>query len=170
MKRKTYLILVLALFLAACGNSQTNTEKQTKKMAQEAVDGDKATDLTGIFSSEGKSYSGKVSTQIFPATKEYSVLCQADDEKGTLMQATFKDETSARTEQTLKIVKGSIMHASEPNEVKIDFDLKYQSKDDKAGFAKVVKEGGKYYIVVSDAELSDADEKEKKTVSGKIPF
>ncbi len=169
MIKRVFIIVGAAMFLMSCETSSSHDDN-TNQIAKEAMESDKSTNLTGTFSEGGKSYSGAVSTQVFPATKEYSVVCQSDEGKTTLMQITFKDEASARTEQTLTIVKGSIMHASAANEVKLDFDLKYQSKDDKPGTVKIIKENGKTVIEFKDVELSDADEKEKKVVSGKIPF
>ncbi|WP_447642251.1 MULTISPECIES: hypothetical protein [Chitinophagaceae] len=170
MQHKTLLTIGTILLLVACGNSQRKTDKQTEKIAKEAMESDKETDYAGAFNADGKNYKGKVSTQIFPSTKQFSVLCQADDDKGTLIQITFKDEISARKEQTLKIVEDRMSRVQQADEVEVVFDLGYASKDDSPGTIKVMKENGRYCIVFTDVCVPNTSGDEKRTISGKVPF
>lgn len=79
-------------FLSSCDQKPSSSSTATSQEPEEKT-------FTGTFSVGSKSFTGKISTQKFPATGEFSVLCQ-DDASG-LIQLTFHDEVTARTPQNL---------------------------------------------------------------------
>ncbi len=160
---------LLFLSLPAC-NPQSGVEDNTKTVAKEAVDSDEEKELTGTFSADGKSYSGRVSVQHFPATGQYSVLCQdnADPNGSKLIQFVFKDEASARAAGPRKIAHDQGKNQA-PDEVSVSFDIRYESDDENPGTFKVNKNGSESELLF-DGVLVETVTKEKATVSGKIPF
>jgi hypothetical protein len=128
---------------------------------------------TGTFSVDGQpARSCKVETQLFPATKEFSVVCQ-DDAYG-LVQVTFKDEASARLEQSLTVIKGSISSHPDPKTIVVGMQPLpggpggpvTDSTDGAPGKASSAGSTVKLEGVV----LSDVGGTVKRTVSATLPY
>lgn len=135
-------------------------------------------DLTGTFSFDGgPTIDCKVSTQDFPATGEYSVLCEEDSTDFRYVQVTFKDEASARTAQTLKLMKAFAFSAADhPDADAISVgwtdaegDTLY-ADDDSTGSAKIVKNGAHYTVTLTDVLVESAPTKATGTVTATIDF
>ena len=121
------------------------------------------------FSVNGQAYIGKSSTQVFPATKEFSVLCEPIGEEAKLVQFVFKDETSARVGQKFKIVHDLATKAEGPNEVSVTYESDYVTKDSSAGSISVLKDKVTSSVEFEDVLLENSS-KESVRVSGKILF
>lgn len=166
MKNITILVLSCALFLvnACSGNS---TKEPTAKDAQSSHE---SSGLTGTFTANGKTYTGKVSTQQFPATGQYSVLCQDDNDPNNskLIQFVFKDESSARAGGSLTTAydQGKEQATAETS---LTFDVRYRSEADSKSTVTVNKIGGGNELVFNNVTLKTIG-KETVVVSGKIPF
>ena len=89
------LSIVLGGAALGCGSKKSEPAKSDIESAK-----------TGTFTVDGQTKTCKVTTQLFPATQEFSVVCQ-DDNFG-FVQITFKDEVSARKVQSLTVIEGSI--------------------------------------------------------------
>lgn len=159
----------MLLLLNAC-SSTTTADRQTEKMANEASSSNEEKNLTGTFSAEGKNYSGKVSVQKFPASGQYSVLCEddIDPNNSKLIQFVFKDEASARAAgaRTIAYDQGK---DQTPGEVALSYDIRYASHEKRPGTLSVNKSGSDAELVFDGVEVETVT-KEKLTVSGKIPF
>jgi len=168
MKNITILVLSCALFLVnACSGNSTK-----EPTAKDALSSNESSGLTGTFTANGKTYTGKVSTQQFPATGQYSVLCQDDNDPNDskLIQFVFKDESSARAGGNLTTTynQGKDQTASE---TWLNFDIRYRSEADSKGTVTVNKTGSGNELVFNNVTLKTIDkEKETVVVSGKIPF
>lgn len=165
----TALSALLFLCLPAC-NTQSGVDGDTETLTQEALDADEEKDLTGTFSADGKNYSGRVSVQQFPATGQYSVLCQDDSDPNAsrLIQFVFKEETSARAAGPRTIAHDRGKNQAS-NEVAVSYDIRYASGDSNPGTFTVNKNGSESELVFEGVEVETVT-KEKATVSGKIPF
>ena len=168
----TLISAAMMMSFAACNNADKKPAESTTATSSSATNEESSKDLTGKFTLDGKDHTGKVSVQTFPSTKEFSVLCQ-DDGFG-LVQITFADEASARTEQTIKFTKG-FTH-KEKNEADFAFSgfvgnpPGLVSNSETPGSAKIVKDGGNYVIEFSDVDLKDIENKTSGKLSGKIPY
>jgi len=167
---KKNLILLAFTFcgiamIASCGDTKKDGESTIASSATSSDESEHA----GTFVADGKNFKGRSSTQDFPATKEFSVLCQDDTDpnNSTLMQLVFKDEASARTPGTFKIVHTSYSGGKAANEVSVSFDNVYES--DEQGTLTVTKSGGTNTVTFNDVEVKTIS-KEKKTVAGKIEY
>lgn len=87
--------VVLGVAAVGCGSKNSEPAKSDSESAK-----------TGTFTVDGQTQTCKVTTQLFPATQEFSVVCQ-DDNFG-FVQITFKDEVSARKVQSLTVIKGTV--------------------------------------------------------------
>lgn len=157
------------LLLTSC--NENKVDSTTKKMADEALASNNEKNFTGTFTINGKSYKGRVSTQQFTATGQFSVLCQDDDTEPNsfkLIQFVFKNETVTRAGGDFVTVhsQGTNQLA---NEVSVDVLGIYRSQEDSKGSFKVIKNGDSNELVFENVKLESLD-KEKKIVSGKIPF
>ena len=139
---------------------------------------DDGADLTGTFSFDGgPTIACKVSTQDFPATGEYSVLCEEDATDFRYVQVTFKDEASARTAQTLALMKAFAFSPEDhPDADAIslgytdaDGDTLY-ADDDSTGTGKVVKNGTHYTVTLSAVSVESATTKVSGPVTATIDF
>jgi len=168
MKNIIILVLSCALFLVnACSGNSTK-----EPTAKDALSSNESSRLTGTFTANGKTYTGKVSTQQFPATGQYSVLCQDDNDPNNsiLIQFVFKDESSARAGGNLTTAynQGKDQTASETS---LTFDVRYRSEADSKGTVTVNKTGSGNELAFNNVTLKTIDkEKETVVVSGKIPF
>jgi len=166
MKNITILVLSCALFLVnACSGNSTK-----EPTAKDALSSNESSRLTGTFTANGKNYTGKVSTQQFPATGQYSVLCQDDNDPNDskLIQFVFKDESSARAGGNLTTAynQGKDQIAAE---TWLTFDIRYRSEADSKGTVTVNKTGSGNELVFNNVTLKTMG-KETVVVSGKIPF
>lgn len=129
--------------------------------------------LKGSYTVDGVKHGCEVSTQTFPATKEFSVLCQNDDDG--LVQITFKDEASARLSQTLRIIDTDIFSHPDADTINVDyrpFDDRdsVSSEDDTPGSASTKASGGRTELTLKDVELESNISDEKAKVSATVPF
>ncbi len=161
------LSIVMASGLVACGgdsdSSPTTGDASTANAAPKV----------GTFTVDGQpERSCKVETQFFPATKEFSVVCQ-DDAYG-LVQVTFKDEASARLDQSLTVIKGSISSHPDPKTIVVEMQSLpggpggpvTASTDGAQG--KASSAGG--VVKLEGVVLSDVGGTVKRTVSATIPY
>ena len=149
-------IIILSFFAAAISMISC---KDSKKESN--VEGVQISDSTkeGSFNVDGKTFSGKVSTQYFGSNKStdnFSVLCQ-QDEPFTLLQATFANEKDASS-PNLK-PKGESYKVSEG-----EFELSLSVSDSQKEFVSTEKSGGTIKVsgnemTISDMKLFDADGK-----------
>ncbi len=166
MKNITILVLSCVLFLVnACSGNSTK-----EPTAKDALSSNESSGQTGTFTANGKTYKGKVSTQQFPATGQYSVLCQDDNDPNNskLIQFVFKDESSARAGGNLTTAynQGKDQIAAETS---LNFDIRYRSEADSKGTVTVNKTGSGNELVFNNVTLKTIG-KETVVVSGKIPF
>jgi hypothetical protein len=138
---------------------------------------DNETELTGKMSfNNGEELDCKVSTQDFPASGEYSVLCEEDATSFRYVQVTFKDEASARTAQTLKFMKPFAFSPEDhPDADAIavswtDSDGTLDSDDTSTGTAKVVKNGSHYTVTLTDVTVESLPTHAIGTVTATIDF
>ncbi|MET0795693.1 MAG: hypothetical protein ABW061_29515 [Polyangiaceae bacterium] len=134
-------------------------------------------ELTGTMSfSNGAKLDCKVSTQNFPASGEYSVLCEEDASNFRFVQVTFKDEASARTAQTLKFMKPFAFSPEDhpdTDAIAVSWtgtDGTLDSDDDSTGSAKVAKSGDHYAVTLSDVSVESTPTKATGTVTAVIDF
>ncbi len=161
-------VCAILMLLNAC--SKTTTEKETQEIAKEAVASDESRNRTGTFTADGKTYTGKVSTQLFEATGQFSVLCQDDSDPNDsrLIQFVFKNEASARAAGERKIAYDQGKDQT-PDEVSVTYDTRYSSDQGRAGSLRVTSSGKDNELVFDKIALQTMS-KEMVTVSGKIPF
>jgi len=160
------MITIAILVIAGCNNTDKSSEE---KIAKETMASNEDKDLTGTFTVDGKTFTGRVSVQHFEATGEFSVLCQNNDGEGTLLQTIFNTEADARTPGDLKIVYGGNKDAKA---VAIMVELTWRTTDASKGTAKITKDGSKNVLEFDGSEVTDdiSHKGEKKIISGKIPF
>lgn len=133
-------------------------------------------ELTGTFTFAGVTTDCKVSTQDFPATGEYSVLCEEDSASSRFVQITFKDEASARMAQDLKLIAPFAFKPEDhPDADTIavsytDSDGTLDSDDDSTGSAKVAASSGHYVLTLKDVSLSTVSSEDTGEVSATIQF
>ncbi len=170
MKKNIILIIScsILIMLTACDNNKTKDANEPS--AKEATASNEDKDLTGTFTAGGKTYTGKVSTQNFEATGQYSVLCQSDTDPNDskLIQFVFKDEKSGRAGGSITTAydQGKDQTATEAS---LTFDTRYRSYEDAKGTVTVNKNGSNNELVFNNVTLKTMS-KETVVVSGKIPF
>ncbi|MEO6260224.1 MAG: hypothetical protein ABIP63_07715 [Thermoanaerobaculia bacterium] len=158
--------------MSACSKSETataTTAAETEKATEHAAS-DQAQAKTGTFTADGKTYTGKVSTQNFEATGQFSVLCQDDSDPNNskLIQFVFKNEASARAAGVRKIAYDQGKDQT-PDEVSMTFDTRYSSDQGRDGSLSVTATGKDNELVFDKVALLTMS-KEAVTVSGRIPF
>jgi len=167
-KITTVIVSCTILLLTACDN--TKTTDASEPSVKEATSSNEENDLTGTFTAGDKKYTGKVSTQNFEATGQFSVLCQDDTDPNDskLIQFVFKDEASARAggNKTPAYDQGKDQAATDASVI---FELKYKSVEESTGIITVNKNGSNNEIVFKDLKLKTMS-KEEVIVSGNIPF
>ncbi len=124
MKKITTLVLSCSmLLLTACDNNkskdtnQKSTEETTESTVKEAVPPEESTGGNGTYTAEGRTYTGKVTTET-TGYKHFKVKCEGDMVQ--VIEFFFKNEDSARIGGSFK--PGS-MTLLEPNEVGIMFGI-----------------------------------------------
>ncbi len=170
-KVKSICIIIITLFaMTGCNNEGKNSEE---KIAKEAMESDEDKNLTGTFTADGKTFTGKVKTSLFETTGELLVSCQDEAGNSTLLQTAFSTEADARTPGDLKIVyRNPISGNKEAKSVNLTFDLTWHTTDESKGTAKITKDGGNNVLEFEGIEVTNeiSHKGEKKIISGKIPF
>ncbi len=164
------MIIITFLVIAGCNNDGKSSEEQITK---EAMASDEDTNLTGTFTADGKTFTGKVKTNLFETTGELFVSCQDEAGNSTLLQTAFSTEADARTPGDLKIVyRNPISGNKETKAVAITFDLTWHATDESKGTAKITKDGSNNVLEFDGVEVTNdiSHKGEKKIISGKIPF
>lgn len=124
---------------------------------------------TGSFTVDGKSHAGKVSVQQFPATGQFSVVCQ-DDAFG-FVQITFSSEADARKPQTVKLEELSPTKANAPGTAHLSLSpFSGAETGSRVGSATISHEGAHHVVKFENVELSDKASSVKKTVSGSVAY
>jgi major membrane immunogen (membrane-anchored lipoprotein) len=163
------IMAVCLLGTVACGGSDSDDANGG------AGDSD---DLTGTFTFAGVTLDCETSDQDFPATGEYSVVCDNDDDDANyrFVQVTFKDEPSARVARDLKFIApfafGPEDH-EEADTIAVSYtndDGTLDSDDDSTGSAKVTVSGNHHVITLKDVSLSTVTSGDTGTVSAVINF
>ena len=159
------LTFATLLSMSACSKSEPAAETATELAAS-----DQAQEKTGTFTADGKTYTGRVSTQNFEATGQFSVLCQdvSDPNNSKLIQFVFKNEASARAAGVRKIAYDQGKDQT-PDVVSMTFDIRYSSDQGRDGSLSVTANGKDNELVFDKVALL-AMSKEAVTVSGRIPF
>ncbi len=136
------------------------------------------TELTGTFTFGGDTTACKTSHQTFPATGEYSIVCE-NDEDGALyrfVQVTFKDEPSARKAQALTFMKPFAFKPEDHEAADAvavsytDTDGTLDSDDESTGSAKVVVSGDHNVLTLDEVSLSTVTSEATGAVSATINF
>lgn len=129
-KLSTTLIAFLLLIFCACNSQGSETDKTINKELKEnnaSMNIDEEEGKTGIFKVDGKSFTGKVTTQHFGAEgkQNFSVLCQQNGENSSfaLLQITFVIESDARGSKELKVYHGSMLPMTDPEPGIVTVDL-----------------------------------------------
>lgn len=163
------LFAIVSLGLSACGPKPGAAPSVT---AETVPSDDEAPALTGTFTVDGKTYTGKVSTQKFPATGQFSVVCQQDDYG--FVQITFANEDDARKAQSVKLVKLAATRANDAGTANVSLSPfsggELGSKDESNGTATVTVESGRNVVTFENAELGSHTGDAKKAVSGKVSY
>lgn len=175
-KAAQLLMVLCVLGTTACGGSDSNTPNDGGAGESGNPPGD--TELGGTFTFGGETVDCKTSTQDFPATGEYSVLCENDEDDSNyrFVQVTFKDEPSARKAQTLTFMAPFAFKPEDheaADAVAVSFTNKdgtLDSEDESTGSAKVAASGGHYVITLNSVSLSTVTSEDTGEVSATINF
>jgi hypothetical protein len=163
MKRSIiYIFITSTLFIAACNGNKTNNVQVTGLPSEAKGD-------VAVFTIDGTSIKGKVSTQYFGSDKadNFSILCQ-QDEPLYLLQATFANEKEVKSDESLKPKGGSY-------KVNVgEYGLTLTTPETNGQFIANSKSTGTLKVngnnlVIAGLTLYNSDGKEKK-ISGTIPF
>jgi len=164
------MIIITFLVIAGCNNDGKSSEE---KITKDAMASDEDKDLTGTFTADGKTFTGRVSVQQFEATGEFSVLCQDNEGESTLLQTFFSTEADARTPGDLKIMyRSPISGNKEVRAFSVSFETAWRTADESKGTAKITKDGSNNVLEFEGVEVTDdiSHKGVKKIISGKIPF
>jgi hypothetical protein len=183
MKQYFLIFATSITLLPACGdNKKTPNDKSTTTETSSSGSNESSDGKTGEFSIDGKSVSGRATTQYFGSDKEksnFSVLCQHEEGGSSanfeLLQITFVNEKDATTNPALKLYDGSQLPMTEPEAgaytvalsgVGNGFkDQQFTGSDKSTGTLTVSDRT----IIIKDFVLFTRDG-DKKTVNAKIPF
>ena len=160
--------MTFALLMTACGSKEKAKSESASSESEQSEDPKK-----GTFTVNGKTYEGKVSVQTFPATGEFSVLCQ-DDAVG-LVQITFKNETTARIPQQFKFDKALASGNKDATVINASFmpfggGSSVDSVGGKSGTATSSKTAQGNEISFENIELESPDGNVKLPVSAKVNY
>ena len=172
---KTSIIIALSiLFFVACDNKtdkaretpEQTTEESTESTFKVRVPSEKSTGATGTYTSEGRTYTGDVTTETNEGLRNlFTVTCKGDMIQ--VIELRFKNEEVARKGGSFK--PGSLVPGGgEENEVGIMFGIGYKSREASEGTITVTGSGGKNVIEFNNVKLTIPDK--SIIVSGKIPF
>lgn len=133
-------------------------------------------ELTGTFTYAGKTLACKTSHQDFPATGEFSVVCDNDDDGYQFVQVTFKNEASARQDQDLTFM-APFAFKPEDHEAADAVAVSYtgsdgtlDSDDDSTGSAKVTSSGAHHVLTLTNVSLSTVTSEATGSISATIDF
>jgi hypothetical protein len=180
--KKTMIIFAAITLLISCGDKKKTTTDGPATESSSSTSSESSDEKTGEFSFDGKSVTGKATTQYFGSDKEksnFSVLCQHNESATSanfeLLQVTFVNEKDATTNSALKLYDGSQLPMTEPEAGSYTVALSGVGdgfKDQE--FTGSAKSTGT--LTVSDRTLIIKDlvlftrDGDKKTVNAKIPF
>ena len=134
--------------------------------------------LTGTFSFGGVTLPCKVSSQLFPASKEYSIVCDNSDDSNNyrFVQVTFKNEVSARLPQALKF-KAPFAFTPEDHPDADTVSVDYFDKDGNitageasTGSSGVSVSGGRNVLTLKDVSLGNVTKTRSGTISATVNF
>ncbi len=182
MKQYFFILAATITFLSACGDKKKPTTDGSTTETSNSTSSDSDDEKTGEFSIDGKSVTGKATTQYFGSDKEksnFSVLCQHDESATSanfeLLQITFVNEKDATTNSNLKLYSGSQLPMTEPETGSYTVSLsgvgegfkdqQFNGSDKSTGTVTVSDRT----VIVKDLVLFTRDG-DKKTVNAKIPF
>lgn len=181
--KKTSIVFAASLaLLMACGDKKKTSADGNATSSTTAVDDSDDDGKTGEFSIDGRSVTGKASTQYFGSDKEksnFSVLCQHDESATSanfeLLQITFINEKDATTNAALKLYSGSQLPMTEPEAGSYTVSLsgvgngfgdqQFTGSDKSTGTTTVSDRT----VIIKDLVLFTRDG-DKRTVNAKIPF
>lgn len=178
MSKTAHLLVALCLLGATGCDGSDSQGTPNEGAAGESGNPPGETELTGTFTFGGETVDCKTSTQDFPATGEYSVVCENDEDDSNyrFVQVTFKNEASARKAQSLTFMapyafKPEDHEAADAVAVShTDSDGTLDSEDDSTGSAKVTASGGRYVITLDSVSLSTVTSEDTGEVSAIINF
>ncbi len=163
MKQTSILLFAAAFLVTACNEKKTDTTTPAPVETPAATPPETATGAhAGVYTENGKTYSGKVETSTADMMKTFSVVCKGD--MINEISFVFKNEAAARKGGPYKT--GSMAPADD-NEVGIIYGIGYQSMGAPEGTITVTG-GGTNTIEFNDLVLSAGGK--NVTVSGRIPF
>jgi hypothetical protein len=184
MKQYFFTLATSITLLSACGeNKKTETSATSASTEKTSTASNESSDeKIGEFSVDGKSVTGRASTQYFGSDKEksnFSVLCQHNESATSanfeLLQITFTNEKDATTNTALKLYDGSQLPMTEPEAgsytvalsgVGDGFKDQQFTGSDKSTGSVIVSDRT---VIVKDLVLFTRDGG-KRTVNAKIPF
>jgi hypothetical protein len=167
------LLALCVLGAVACG--EDSKDAGNGGGAGESGNPPDETGLTGTFTIGTKTLPCTTSDQDFPATGEYSVLCESED--SGFVQVTFKNEAAARTAQDLTFMK-PFAFKPEDHEAADAISVSYMnaagetldSDDESTGSAKVAASDGHHVLTLKDVSLSTVTSEDTGEVSATINF
>jgi len=169
-KITTLMVSCTILLLAACDNTKDTNEKVIQESAAATINENLTPDSsptgTGTYTSQGRTYTGAVTTETNEGLRNlFTVTCKGDMIQ--MIELNFKNEEVARKGGSFK--PGSLVPgAGGDNEVGIMFGIGYKSGEASEGTITVTGSGGKNVIEFKDVKLTIPDK--SIIVSGKIPF
>ncbi len=176
MKPCLLIAALLPILFVSCGQKDSGASASSSaSSADTSLTDEEAPGLTGTFTvagDGGSSHTGKVSTQKFPATGQFSVVCQ-DDAFG-FVQITFHNEADARKAQTVKLTDMSYTKANDPGTAHISLSPfaggETGSTDSTTATATITIVGSHATITFENVELSTKTSDLKKVLSGKVAY
>jgi len=180
--KKTIIIFAAITLLVSCGDKKKTTTDGSTTEASSPSSTESNDEKKGEFSIDGKTVTGKATTQYFGSDKEksnFSVLCQHDESTTSanfeLLQITFLNEKDATTNSALKLYHGSQLPMTEPEAGSYTVALsgvgnglgseEFTGSDKSTGSLNVTDRT----VIIKDLVLFTRSG-EKKTVNAKIPF
>ena len=181
--KKTIIVFAAITLLISCGDKKkTPSDGATIETSSSNSSSETSDDKTGEFSFDGKTVTGKATTQYFGSDKEkskFSVLCQHDESATSanfeLLQVTFVNEKDATTNSALKLYHGSQLPMTEPEPGSYTVALsgvgnglgseEFTGSDKSTGTLTVTDRT----VIIKDLVLYTRSG-DKKTVNAKIPF
>jgi len=180
--KKTIIVFAAITLLISCGDKKKTTTEGSTTASASSASSDSDDEKTGEFSIDGKTVTGKATTQYFGSDKEksnFSVLCHHNESATSsnfeLLQITFVNEKDATTNPSLKLYDGSQLPMTEPEPGSYTVALsgvgngfgnqEFTGSDKSTGTLTVSDRT----IIIKDLVLFTRDG-DKKTVNAKIPF
>jgi len=182
MKKQILILSTAVALLTSCSDNKKTTSDASTSETSNPTSNESSDEKTGEFSIDGKTVTGKSTTQYFGSDKEksnFSVLCQHDESATSanfeLLQITFVNEKDATTNSNLKLYSGSQLPMTEPEAGSYTVSLsgvgdgfkdqQFTGSDKSTGTVTVSDRT----VIVKDLVLFTRDG-DKKTVNAKIPF